>query len=44
MRGEMRVLPESMYASWRADSEADAARRYDPTDPEANWGWAWQQD
>jgi cytochrome c oxidase subunit 2 len=43
MRGEMRVLPEAEYQSWLKEAEGDAARRYDASDTEAQWGWEWQQ-
>lgn len=43
MRGELRVLPEAEYGRWLREAEADAARRHDASDKEANWGWEWQQ-
>ncbi len=41
MRGEMRVLSENDYAGWLKEAEGDAARRFDPADKDAMWGWTW---
>jgi cytochrome c oxidase subunit II len=43
MRGELRVLNDSDYATWLKAAEADAARRFDPADKEQMWGWTWVQ-
>ena len=43
MRGDLEVLSQKDYDSWLKEAEADAARRYDPTDKEVMWGWEWVQ-
>lgn len=42
MKGDMRVLTEDDYERWIKDAEGDSARRFDPDDKEALWGWEWQ--
>ena len=41
MKGDLTVLSEKDYESWMKDAAADAARRHDPADTEAMWGWKW---
>jgi cytochrome c oxidase subunit 2 len=41
MRGELTVLSEKDYEAWLKEAEGDAARRFDPADKEAMWGWPW---
>jgi cytochrome c oxidase subunit 2 len=43
MRGELTVLSDGDYRKWLKEAEGDAARRFDPADTEAMWGWEWKQ-
>jgi cytochrome c oxidase subunit 2 len=43
MRGELTVLNDTDYKAWLTAAEADAARRHDPADKDAMWGWSWVQ-
>ncbi len=42
MKGELTILPEEEYEVWAAEASADSARRYDPKDERAHWGWEWK--
>lgn len=43
MRGEMTIVSDGDYEKWLTEAEGDAARRFDPADKEAMWGWEWVQ-
>lgn len=42
MRGLLTADTPEDYARWEKGEGAMAARRYDPTDAEAHWGWDWE--
>jgi cytochrome c oxidase subunit 2 len=41
MKGTLVAMPETAWKEWLAGAEADAARRFDPSDREQLWGWEW---
>jgi cytochrome c oxidase subunit 2 len=41
MRGLVTVEPPEAFDAWLGRAAADAARRYDPEDADAHWGWPW---
>jgi cytochrome c oxidase subunit 2 len=41
MRGLVTVEPTAAFDAWLRAASAEAARRYDPEDTDAHWGWPW---
>ncbi len=42
MRGELHIKERHDFDEWLTEATADSARRYDPNDKEAQWGWDWE--
>ncbi len=42
MRGELHVVERGEFDAWMKEAAEDAARRYDPKDTDAHWGWDWE--
>jgi cytochrome c oxidase subunit 2 len=41
MRGWLTVEPPAAFDDWLRRAADDSAKRYDPDDHEAHWGWPW---
>jgi cytochrome c oxidase subunit 2 len=41
MRGLLTAEPAAEFDAWMRAAAAEAARRYDPSDADAHWGWPW---
>jgi len=41
MRGLLTAEPADAFDAWMRAAAAEAARRYDPDDADAHWGWPW---
>lgn len=43
MQGSFTVLGAADFDRWYKEAQGDAARKFDPADKDAFWGWAWEK-